>query len=44
MIIHNESTLSTNNSCQKFWTFEGYEIFRPKRKRKDIIISDFLFP
>ena len=44
MITHDESTFSANNSRQKVWTFEGHGILCPKRKKKGIIVSDFLLP
>lgn len=43
MITNDKSTFSTNNSCLKVWTFENHGISCPKEKRRDIIVSDFLF-
>ncbi len=42
MITYDESIFSANNSCQKIWTLENYRILCPKRKGKDIIVSNFL--
>lgn len=44
MITYDENTFSANNSYRKVWTFEGYGIFYLKGKKRDIIVSDFLFP
>lgn len=42
MITHDESIFSAKNAQQKLWTLGNHGILRPKEKRKDIMISDFL--
>ncbi len=44
MITYNESTFSANDDRRKVWTLDGHGILRPKRKRKGIMVSDFLLP
>ena len=44
MIIHDESTFSANDNCQKVWTLEKYRIFKLKRRGKGIMISYFQLP
>ena len=42
MIIYNENKFFANNSHQKVWTFEGHRILYLKRKKRGIMVSDFL--
>lgn len=44
IIMYSKNVFSVNDSCQKVWIFERYEIFCPKRKRRGIMMSDFLLP
>lgn len=42
MIIHNESIFSIKNNWRKIWTLYRHSILQSKKKRKSIIVSDFL--
>lgn len=42
IIIHDKSTFSANDNCQKVWTLNSQGVLQPKRKGKEIIVSDFL--
>ena len=42
MITHNKSMFLANDGYKKVWTLDGYDILRPKGRRKDIIVSGFL--
>ena len=44
MITHDESTFSTNDSRRNVWTFEGHGILHSERKRRGIMVSNFLLP
>lgn len=43
MITHYENTFSANDSRQKVCTFERHRILCFKGKRRDIMVSDFVF-
>ena len=43
MITYDESIFSANDNCQKIWILEGYNIFCPKKKDKNIVVSDLSF-
>ena len=42
IITNDESIFSANNRRKKVWILNGQGILRPKRKRKGIMVSDFL--
>lgn len=43
MIIPNKDTFLANNRQQKVWTLNNHSIFSFKDRRKEIVVSDFLF-
>lgn len=43
MITYNKTTFLANNNYCKVCTLKRYRIFYPKRKKRNIIILDFLF-
>lgn len=42
MIKYDESTFSAIDGRRKIWTLNGQGILRPKGKRREIMVSDFL--
>ena len=44
MITHDESSFCANDGRRKVLTLNGQGILRPKGKRKEIMVSDFLLP
>ena len=44
MIKYDKSTFSANDGCRKIWILNGQGILRPKGKRKEIMVLDFLLP
>ena len=44
IIIYNESIFFPSGDCQKVQTIDSQRVLQSKRKRKTIIISDFLLP
>lgn len=41
MIIYDKSKFSANNGCKKVWILNSQGILKPKRKEKEIMVSDF---
>ena len=44
MITYDESTFSANDGGRKVWTLDEHGILRPKKKGKQIMVSDFHLP